>query len=284
MNDKLHFKEWQESRDVLKVFDDRIHDLRKWGFSFLTALLAAESLLIPRTASIAVGESSIPDVTKVVVMLVTLVLIIALRLIERNYQLFIKCAAERARVLERILNLELTVIISDRHRAEGISIGENLIYIFFATGVGGLGCTILYPNFEMMIIMLFFTCVTWFAIFYIQWLSVKYLYKNKEGEKADWTIDLLECKKGDIIRIFLTNLDKKKILEMPTGVVWKIKTQDGLLIHQEEMKEKISLGPEDIYIWEWDTSKIESGIYKVYPHIPYSRKDDSLRRNIIIIK
>ena len=54
------------------------------------------------------GKLSISDFTKLVILLVILILIIALWLIEGNYKLFIKYASERARVLERSLNLKLT--------------------------------------------------------------------------------------------------------------------------------------------------------------------------------
>jgi len=71
MNSKeenVNFKEWEVARNVLKEFDDRIHDLRKYGFSFLTALLAAEALLIPGPIAEAAGKAGIPDLIKLAVL------------------------------------------------------------------------------------------------------------------------------------------------------------------------------------------------------------------------
>lgn len=277
MDDNMNLKEWEATRNLLKEFDDRIHDLRKYGFSFLTALLAAESLLIPGALSIAAGKPSIPDYTKLAVMLVTLLLIVALRMIERNYQLFIKCAAQRSRVIERSLNLELSEIICDRHRARKMAKYENYIYVSFTLGVLGLGFTILFPNYLAVGILLLFTFVAWYAIWQIK--SFKIDRSPKSSHKwADWTINPLECKRGDMVRITLNNLDKDNPYPLGPGVVWEIKTQDNRLIHKEEIKEEISINSEDNYIWLWDTNKVESGIFKVYPY----KWGQPLRRKIIV--
>lgn len=279
IRNKIYLKEWEKSRDLIKEYDDRIHDLRKYGFSFLTALIAAESLLIPGDVTGVFGQASIPDFTKLVIMLITFLLIITLRVIERNYRLFIKCAAERARIIERNLNLELTVIISDRHRAEGIGIYENSIYFFFTIGVYGLGTTVLFPNLLLIRILLFLTLVTIIIIAHISILTVK-----RERGKVDWTVDPVECKKGEKVKIILTNLDWKNYRTLSKGkLVWEIKTQDGKLIHEEKMKEEVVIrNQEDLHIWQWDTSKVEKGIYKIFPLIPDEWKNIPLGRNIIV--
>jgi hypothetical protein len=272
MDDDMSLKEWEVARNLIKEFDDRIHDLRKYGFSFLTALFAAESLLIPGYINIRAGQPFIPDFIKLAVMLVTLLMIVALRIMERNYQLFIKCASQRARILERNLNLELTEIISSRHRREKISKYENLIYICFVLGIGGLGSTILFPNYIAMGIMLLFTVVVLFGIKNIKSFDIEYSFKKF----TDWTIDRLECKRGDTIRITLTNLDEASSFKIKSGdVAWEIKTQDGCLIHQEKIAKDISIFSDGNYTWLWDTRSVECGIYEVFPHDsnrPLSRK------------
>jgi len=39
--------EWQTIRELLFKFDSLVHDIRKYGFSFVTALLTAQAILVP---------------------------------------------------------------------------------------------------------------------------------------------------------------------------------------------------------------------------------------------
>jgi hypothetical protein len=263
--DNVIYKEWEAARKLLQEFDDRIHDLRKYGFSFLTALIAAESLLIPSSTFAAFGRAGMPDIIKLAVMGVTLLLIVTLRVIERNYQLFITCAAQRARILERIMNLELTEIITDRHRGENIPRYETLIYVFFTLGVCLLGSAILFPNTMMILVLIIFILLVLYAIIRLKYLDITY-----KRQSMDWTIDRLECEPTDKVRITVTYIkkdDKSAPLKLGPGVVWKIKTQDNRLIHEEITKKPIYLSPEESYTWEWDTKKKEKGMYQVV--IPY---------------
>ena len=73
-SDDLIYKEWESCRNVLKEFDTRIHEIRKYGFTFLTALIAAESILIPESAFIGTGAAGMPDYIKLGIFGVTLFL------------------------------------------------------------------------------------------------------------------------------------------------------------------------------------------------------------------
>src|SRR2546428_4149451 len=111
------------------AFEDHLHDLRKYSFSFLTALLTAESILIPGPSTI-VG--TVPDLVKLTVMLVTLLLVICVRLLERRYELFEEAGAMRARIIENSLNLSLTELISvsaDR-LGKGYQYVHRVYYLF----------------------------------------------------------------------------------------------------------------------------------------------------------
>jgi len=175
----MHLEEWKKCRDVLKEFDERIHDLRKYGFSFLTALLTAESFLIPGYLN-GSADKILPDSIKLAVLGVTLLLIIALRLIERNYQLFIKCAAQRSRIIERSINFELTEIITQRHRAENIKKYELRIYYAFTLGVFALGFATLYTNILALVGLVFFT----FLSLYVLWLIKGFELEPKSKSKG----------------------------------------------------------------------------------------------------
>jgi len=124
----LQQKEWQAARDVIVKYDDQLDGLRKYGFTFITGLLTAQSLL-----------TTIEPSLKVSVILVTLVLIVALRLLDRYYQLLQKAAIKRAIVIEKCLNLELTETTFDVYHHRRLYVWLNLIYGLFAGGAGLIG-------------------------------------------------------------------------------------------------------------------------------------------------
>jgi hypothetical protein len=283
-SDDIHFKEWERTRKLLLEFDNRIHDIRKYGFSFLTALMAAEAILIPKNDYMAVGEVGLTDTTKLAVFGVTLLLIGIIKLMEKYYQLFITCSAQRARILERSLNLELTEIISDRHRSELIPKYVNNIYFFFILGVFVLGYAVLIPNLREVLLLILITVLALFSIRKIDELSLEYT-----RERMDWTINPLECKPGEKVRITLTNIskdNKKGPLILEPGLVWGIETQDRTRgIHRERLEKIIKLNAGDNYIWEWTPKKKQFGIFRVV--IPYKEKGKEisyprLRRKIIV--
>ena len=87
--------EWKAARDILSKFDDRIADLRKWGFSFLSGLITADAL-----TKLFGGNDFPNDRIGIAIFSITLVLVIALMVLVKNYQLFQTATAIRARILE----------------------------------------------------------------------------------------------------------------------------------------------------------------------------------------
>lgn len=39
-------QEWTKTRDVIQILDDKLYDLKKYGFSFITAHLTVQGLLL----------------------------------------------------------------------------------------------------------------------------------------------------------------------------------------------------------------------------------------------
>jgi hypothetical protein len=284
-SDDIIYKEWESCRNVLKEFDTRIHDIRKFGFTFLTGLIAAESVLIPESSFINKGSPGIPDNIKFGLFGVTLLLILTMRVIEKNYQLYQICSAQRAQVLERRMNLELTEIISDRHRKKHIPSLVTSIYILFTLSVGLLGYTILDPNFQLVYLLLVCTILVSDGLILLQWYDLRYARGH-----IDWTVDKVVYNQGEKVRITITNLNenqKKPPIKLGPGVVWTIETQDGDLIYREDVEKPIFLLSEGNYTWEWNTDKIECGIYEVmilYKDNKKKIKDHNLRRKIRIEK
>lgn len=279
------YKEWESCRNVLKEFDDRIHDIRKYGFTFLTALIAAESLIIPESSFIGKGSPGIPDNIKLGILGVTLLLILTMRVIEKNYQLYQICSAQRAQVLERSLNLELTEIISDRHRKKHIPTLVTSIYILFTLGTGLLGYTILSPNYQLANVLLIGMFGVVGCLILIQSFDLRY-----DRGYIDWTIDKVVYNQGEKVRITVTNInenDEDLPIKLGPGVVWTIETQDGDLIYREDVSKPKFIFPERNYTWEWNTAKIKCGIYQVmffYRDEKGKLKDHNLRRKIRIEK
>jgi hypothetical protein len=191
-------EEWKQARDVLKSFDDHLHDLRKYGFSFLTALFATESILARSS-----DARSLDPQVKFAVFAVTLLLIAAVHLFDKNYRIYQEAANTRALVLERKLNLELSEDVSVRHRKNRVNLIVATVYVMFIVGVLLLGSFVLEGEQGWIIGLVVFGTVI--GVVPIFTLGLHYAYK--EGE--DWTISPLECARGELVKITLNNLTSK---------------------------------------------------------------------------
>jgi hypothetical protein len=288
--------EWNTARGILKDTDEHLHDLRKYGFTFVTALLTAESFLIPSKSPDPISGTILPPEIKIAVLGVTLVLIIALQLMDRYYQVLQDAAATRALVLERALNLELTEVITLRFNRYHVKRYAIAIYGLFVFGVVVLGWAVLFPIWYLMAILLVVAFATWGSVFRL--VSLKYPYGA-----GDWTIDRLECSPGEEIRITLTNLcppddnkhhpdfrprsEKAGIWFPPNQVLWKLLKEDSMkeIVSINTGKTKFILKGGDSHVWLWkvpeeifDTATgrkmpTEEGIYQLYRAIPVYRYD-----------
>lgn len=198
-SDNSFFDEWKTARDVLDKTDDNLHDLRKYGFTFVTALLTAQSILIPASSSSTSNAVVAQPVVKLAVFGVTLVLIIALQVIDRNYLVLQQAAATRALVLERTLNLELTEVISLRYSLGHVRRNVGVIYGLFVVGVAILGSVALSSDSRLIAVLLLFAVVAGFFIYKAEQLSYPYGI-------GDWSVNRLECSPGDEVEITLTNI------------------------------------------------------------------------------
>jgi hypothetical protein len=294
-----HLTEWQTARALLAAYDDNLHDLRKYGFTFLTALLATESILLP---SVGVSSTSggLPDIVKLGVFVVTLLLVFALHLIDQNYLVFENAAATRALVLERELNIELTEIIADRYEAINVPRRVFNVYLVFALGVLVLGFFVFGSHIGYDILLILAFIIAWWQIRSSKnSLRVKYRYEQKDKQKApsgaepgdrkgwttearDWTVEPLNCADGDYVKITVTNLwtprvDGKKpkvpkasaYPEGEPGVPEPIRYPANSVIWQIEDEEgnvkykevpKKDIRVFDDYTWLWNTTGITKGV------------------------
>ncbi len=251
-------EEWKSARDVFGKFDDRQHDLRKYGFTFLSALIAADSLttLFKNT----------DDRIILTIIGITLLLTVALRLLDKTYELYMNATAIRAQILEVRLNMELTETISYRHETDKFDRYVLGVYMSFALVAGFVGFAVVFPHALLLFLILVFMIATFFFLAIIHRLT-----PNVE-HLVDWSFDRTVCEEGEKVRIMATNLCKGDVFFEENKPVWAI--------HKEGQKEPLRILPQpqnapaggivifghNNYVWELPTDKLPPGIYRVYPY------------------
>lgn len=112
-------------------------ELRKFGFSALTALFAISSFLLPsdELAVILGNEAAFQESIKFAILTVLLILAFALQILDRNPQVLQQAASTRAKVINRALDLELTEIISKRFRVNWVSRLVAGVYLLYSIAV-----------------------------------------------------------------------------------------------------------------------------------------------------
>lgn len=118
------FDEWKETRSVIARFDGYLDGLRRYGFVFIAALLAANSIQ---------AYSSFSNITKVFLSVITIAFIVGLYFLDVYYRRMIEAASIRARVLETavLLDTELNEVTSDKFKKEKRQKYIKWIYIGF---------------------------------------------------------------------------------------------------------------------------------------------------------
>jgi hypothetical protein len=270
--DNRYLEEWKQARDVLKTFDDRVHDLRKYGFTFITGLITVQGLLLPWIPpSGQQGAIGIPDPVKFGVLIATSLLIIVLRWFDGNYQGFLYGAATRAKVIERFMNLELTDEISVRYEIEKLGRPKIILYAGFQGAVIGLAFTLLPQHIDWPIYLLVGS-IAESLIYYFRYSPEK-LRGRFSG--TDWAIDRLQCSAGEQVRIMMTNLSRGDIHLEKDAIPWMIKDKNGEKIYNEVLTENLVINPGFSYVWDWKVPEIQPGIYRIVVNI--SRATNELR-------
>lgn len=262
--DNRLLEEWKQARDVLKTFDDRIHDLRKYGFTFITALITVQGFLLPWVPpSGQQGAIGIPDPAKFGVLIATTLLIIVLRWFDGNYQGFLYGAATRAKVIERFLNLELTDEISVRYEIEKLGRPKIILYAGFEGAVIGLAFALLPEHIDWSIYLLIGSIVE--SLIYYFRFSPEKLRGKFPG--TDWAMDRLQCSTGQQVRIMMTNLSKQDICLNKNDIPWVIKNKNGQQVHTEVLAENLEIRPGFSYVWDWKIPQIDPGIYRMFVNV-----------------
>lgn len=258
VTDDMRLEEWKTAREVLRQFDDRIHELRKHGFTVVTTLLTINSFLL--TASIVPapsgGTESLPDLTKVAVVGAVMVLVVGLRYMERNYQMFNQAAATRARILERCLNLELTEKISDWKRS-GKMWPADAVYFLFAVAASVLGLATVSSSLFRSVLLLLLLVV--FVV-----LSIMARFLKLTPGWGDLTFDRIQCRPGEDVTFMLTCFEEDEPFKTDS-IMFHVGMQDS------EVREP--------FHWPTDQQKLSRWIPNPTDHSLYTYLRN-LRRNL----
>ena len=142
--DSTFEKEWAECRTTIGRLDTILVDLRKLGFSFITALLAAGAILSFLGIQTTTGVSVPPAPTRAAPFVTIVVLIVALFYLDCYYEVLLSGAVERALDLETLTNppVRLTKYLginAGHSHATWVTLALYLFLLFTACGLGVLG-------------------------------------------------------------------------------------------------------------------------------------------------
>ena len=170
-SDNKNSQEWDSAREVLDRFDERLHDLRKYGFSFITGLLSVDALFA--------APSTIPLSWKLAALIATLCLIVSLNLVDRNYRVLQLAATIDAQFLERGNEMNLTQTISRIYDDAHVKFFFQTVYIMFTLATLLLGWFILAGKSYYLLLLVGFGVAmygfAWFILYPSHHRSLRWL-------------------------------------------------------------------------------------------------------------
>lgn len=187
--------EWSEARAIIGRFDNNLHDLRKYGFSFVTAILTADAILSHTFSS---ATSEVTWYEKWAVLFVTIGLILALRLLDQHYRLIQKAASQRAVILEERMSIDLTEDFGTLYELGGWKADIENLYDGFLLLTFVLGLAILLPHYYSIFVL--------GAVVFLMSCIREALSERDLKSVMDWSIDSGTMEAGQSLRISLTDL------------------------------------------------------------------------------
>jgi len=262
------FEEWLEARHTIGRFDDNLHDLRKYGFSFITALLTADAIL---TGPGSTTFPTAPGYLKLSILLVTLGLYVSLRQLDQHYRLFQQAASRRAIILERRLNVELTEEITHYY---GLSTPEihwwlnvHRFYVGFLLLTTGLGLAILYNGTDILSSSVEMRTLILGAG--VTYLLMRNIVRQGLPRAEDWSIDKKVINQKETIRIAWTNIGKEQNRKGKGGcqiskeLKWEVSfLATGKNVKTDRAQISVDLSKNSEHDWLWETTDEPEGLYE----------------------
>jgi len=245
--------EWKEARSVIARFENNLHDLRKYGFTFVTALLAADGLLSQG------GNTVVPPGVKAGVLVTTMGLIVTLKLLDTHYGLFQKAASIRGRLLEDRLNLDITSDLSMFYELEHWRAYVQALYYGFVGLTVLVGFAILESDRRLVALTLVAGAASG--------LLINFVSKEKQTGLEDWSVDKKIVSQGTPVRITFTNLDPKDCDNPgPFRVSWNVKSELAMAATGqvwEASPVEAQLEYFESHDWLWETEEAKPDLYEL---------------------
>lgn len=295
------FQEWTSARSLIMWYEDKIHDLRKYGFSLVAALLSTTAI----TAMLKMDQAA-----SAILIILTCVLLIAVYLFDRNYRFYQQSAAGRAKILEPILNIKLSEVLSDWYYTKkmfNIIPALYVIFIWITCSLGFFVASEYWPAIAIFGIIATIIIGILFLVVdrnsgektgkaykkLIMDPNIQHDDKSGDGYRGDWSVDRLTCECGESIRFTLTNtggsirmdnegkeisLSKRISFHKDEAVLYLSDNLTAPIYIKAESEIQI---PRNFnYSWFWTPEKIhETKLFTIYPS-KYLR----LKRTIFIKK
>jgi hypothetical protein len=251
-DESLWSTEWARARDVIEKCDERVQDIRKVGFAFLSTLMTAETLVWHKASEPLGGAAGFA------LLLIALATLFAVRIFEKHTQLLQSAASSRARALELFVPVELTEIISDRHAKDGWPLYTTLLYLLFGAVAVVTSLVIAQP-----------TAWLWRSIlaglFYGACLVRLALLEIKLPHKIDVSLDRVTCRTGETVAIAAVNLHDAA---QPTPAITirsvqplRVAAATSLTVPKIDGFEEGRLRPRQSIVWQWVAG--EPGVYAI---------------------
>jgi hypothetical protein len=173
-------REWEESRKAIDKFDGMLIDLRKYGFSFLTGLIAAGSLL-----GVAAENGTEDQFVRIqiAVIIVTMILVITLYWLDIYYETMLTAAVISSEFVEKYkLKMGLSAFIASFYLYSHLGGILKFLYILFLAGLPILGIFVLdfkWSNYTILLLVGFVLCLSFMLYLWRFYDRTRYKkYKN----------------------------------------------------------------------------------------------------------
>lgn len=242
-----NMSEWTAARATVERFDGYLNDLRKYGFTLITGLLAVTGYLSSSPAT------ALSPSVKLGVGTAILVLVVTLSILDGLYRSFQRGAITRARILEGFLNLDLTSAIVHYVDAGRFRSHFLWVYVAFATSTFVLGASVLWEYSLQLIVM---------AVAYAIALGfIITLGSDWPVGMVDWSVDRKLVTAGEPVRVTFTNLipDARRA---QFRVDCEVFDNSGELVQALGSVEYLFpyMGTRD---WLWQKTDVAPGLYEI---------------------
>ena len=186
------WKEWSKAREIIDSCETRVQEARKVGFSLVSALLTAGSLLGGKLDEVTQSRAALPF------SITCLALLVGIAVTEKQAMITLSAAATRCRFLEALSSVELTEAISHRFGMDRWHGYTLVFYALFGLAAALIGLALSTGEITSLAILAF--SFTYFAV-----LTRLYTLRPRSGPGPDLFLDRVECRVGEYITIAVMN-------------------------------------------------------------------------------